>query len=78
MKYLLVFVVVMVAFHIWRNNRRNSSSSASTKPGPGQLNAPQDMVSCPVCAVHLPRNDALAGPRGLLYCSEEHRRQAGH
>ena len=31
------------------------------------------MVSCPVCSVHLPRGDAVAGADGRLYCSQEHR-----
>ena len=38
--------------------------------------APQDMVRCPVCAVHLPRADAVADPQGRLYCSPEHRQSA--
>jgi uncharacterized protein len=36
------------------------------------------MVRCPVCAVHLPRTDALAGPDGRLYCCQEHRLRAGN
>jgi uncharacterized protein len=34
-------------------------------------------VRCPVCAVHLPRADAVAGAGGTLYCSQEHRLQGG-
>ena len=73
MKYLLVLAVVLVAVWIWRSNRR-------VGPGPGApppLASPQDMVRCPVCAVHLPRSDALAGPDGTLYCCQEHRLRAG-
>jgi uncharacterized protein len=33
------------------------------------------MVRCPVCALHLPHTDAVAGRTGQ-YCSEAHRQQA--
>jgi uncharacterized protein len=71
MKYLLVLGVVLVALWIWRNNRRAEARDASADRAP--LAPPQDMVRCPVCSVHLPRADALAGPDGRLYCSQEHR-----
>ncbi|MGQ2981692.1 MAG: PP0621 family protein, partial [Polaromonas sp.] len=46
-------------------------------PRPPPVSGPQqatEVVACAVCAVHLPRPDALPGRRGL-YCSEAHRRQ---
>ncbi|MDP3139153.1 MAG: PP0621 family protein, partial [Burkholderiaceae bacterium] len=39
------------------------------------LALPEDMVSCPVCDLHLPRAEAVVGNKGL-YCSADHRRQA--
>jgi uncharacterized protein len=30
-----------------------------------------------VCAVHLPRADALPGPDGRLYCCADHRARSG-
>ena len=77
MKYLLVFAIVLAAVWIWRNNRRidrQQQPPAAAKP---PLQAPQDMVRCPVCSVHLPRSDALPGPDGRLYCCQEHRLRAG-
>ena len=76
MKYLLVLAVVLVAVWLWRNNRRVEKQ----EPPPAAkapLAAPQDMVRCPVCSVHLPRTDALAGPDGRLYCCQEHRLRTG-
>jgi uncharacterized protein len=76
MKYLLVLAVVLVAVWLWRNNRREEKEQAPPA-AKNPLPAPQDMVRCPVCAVHLPRTDALAGPDGRLYCCQEHRLRAG-
>jgi uncharacterized protein len=75
MKYLLVLAVVLVAVWMWRNNRRVEKNGLPKAPPPTGL--PQDMVRCPVCSVHLPRVDALAGPDGRLYCCQEHRLRAG-
>ena len=77
MKYLLVLAVVVIAFYLWRqarvgNDRPGGAPGAGAAPG-----APQDMVRCPVCAVHLPRADAVEGAGGALYCSDDHRRQRG-
>ena len=70
MKYLLVIAVVAVAYLLWRNARL-AERGPSRKPPPPH--GPQEMVSCPVCSVHLPRGDAVTGADGRLYCSQEHR-----
>jgi uncharacterized protein len=79
MKYLLVLAVVLAVIWFVRNNRGgsggNGDSAASGKPKP--LAPPQDMVRCPVCAVHLPRSDALPGVDGRLYCCADHRARSG-
>lgn len=75
MKYLLVLAVVLLAVWLWRNNRR--VEKRPPPPASAPLPAPQDMVRCPVCSVHLPRGDALPGPDGGLYCCQEHRLRAG-
>jgi uncharacterized protein len=80
MKYLLVIAIVVIAYMIWRGNRlRDAERDASTpRPPPAPpAGAPQEMVRCPVCSVHLPRGDAVAGADGALYCSQEHRLSAG-
>ena len=80
MKYLIVIAVVLVGVWFWRNNRRAElRDKAERRPpsapvaGPDQVAT--EIVACAVCAVHLPRPDALPGALGL-YCSEAHRRQA--
>jgi uncharacterized protein len=72
MKFLvLIAVILAVAWYIRNSNRRDDAGAARGRAAPPS--GPQDMVQCPVCAVHLPRTDALAGPDGRLYCSNEHR-----
>ena len=76
MKYLLVVAVVWIAFHLRRNNRIAEQRKANPPRAPeNTLDKPQDMVRCPVCDLHLPRTDAVAGQRGA-YCGEAHRNQA--
>lgn len=78
MKYLIVLVVVFVGIWLWRSNRRADAIAQreenAAKPAQPAL-APQDMVRCPVCALHLPQVDAIAGQRGH-YCTAAHRQQA--
>ncbi len=75
MKYLIVFAVVWVGIWIWRNNRRAELHEKAARPAP--VSGPKqatEIVACQVCAVHLPRPDAVPGKLGM-YCSETHRRQ---
>ena len=74
MKYLLLVVIVFVAYSMWRNARLERRDGDRRPPAPG---APQEMVSCELCGLHLPRPDAVRGSDGRFYCGEEHRRRAG-
>lgn len=76
MKYLVLLAVVLAVIWYWRHERRPEGGHTRAR-GPGATAAPQDMVQCPVCSVHLPRADALPGPDGRLYCCAEHRLLAG-
>ena len=71
MKYLLLLGVLLVVYFVWRSQRDTKDDAAAPRATTPAL--PQDMVRCPVCAVHLPRSDALVDPRGRFYCSPEHR-----
>lgn len=71
MKYLLVALVLFVAFHIWRSNRRQAAHK--DKPAAGKR-APEDMVVCAHCGVHLPYSDAVTKANHEVYCSLEHQR----
>ncbi|TFZ07518.1 hypothetical protein EZ313_07665 [Ramlibacter henchirensis] len=80
MKFLLVLAVLVIAWLVWRSGRERDreDAPAAAPPAGGTPALPQDMVRCPVCAVHLPRPDALPGSSGRLYCCAEHRRDGGN
>lgn len=76
MKYLIVIVLALVVVWLWRSNRRaDRQDQRSARPAAGPDKPATEVVACAVCAVHLPRSDALPGGRGF-YCSDAHRRQA--
>ena len=69
MKYLLLIVVFLAVLWLLRGggvSRRNS-----TKPRPG---APERMVVCAQCGVHLPVSESLSA-EDRFYCCREHREQ---
>lgn len=69
MKYLLVLAVVFLVAWRWRSTR-TAQLRTRTKAAPS---VPLDMVRCGQCGVHLPAQDAVAGARGVMYCSVAHR-----
>ena len=73
MKLLLLVLLVVVVYLVWRNAR----IAQRRDPPPPKAGGPQEMVSCPVCGLHLPKPDAVAGADGRFYCSNEHRLRAG-
>jgi uncharacterized protein len=48
------------------------SDGASGRDKSGRLAAPESMMQCNVCGLHLPGSEALYA-RGRVYCSAEHR-----
>lgn len=54
---------------------QSSDSSQSTQAH----QAPEKMVACAQCGIHLPLSESVAGTGALYYCSEDHRaRHANH
>lgn len=77
MKYAIVILVVLLGVWLWRKNRADDRRDTATQPKRNAANpsaAPQIMVSCDVCGVHLPQSDALPG-KTKHYCSLAHRAQ---
>jgi uncharacterized protein len=67
MKILLFLVVVFVLLWLLRGATSRRRGGA---PPPPQ--APQEMIACAHCGVHLPRDEALPG-RGGVFCGDAHR-----
>lgn len=71
LKYLLVLLVV-VLFAWWVFRPRRTAAPPAARPAPKAEAAPQAMLQCAHCGVHLPRAEALVDERGA-FCSEAHR-----
>jgi len=68
MKYLLLFILLAVVFY--KLTGRRNERPAERKPAAPPV--PKAMVSCALCGVHLPQDEALPG-RGGVFCSTAHR-----
>ncbi len=71
MKILLFVIAVVVLLWLLRGTagrRRNGGAARSSS----QPTAPQPVIACAYCGVHLPRDEALPG-RGGVFCGEAHR-----
>ena len=77
MKYLVLFAVLYIAYLVWRHNRIAEQRRDAAHPA-ARHGAPQTMVSCAACGLHLPQPDAVRGGDGRFYCSNEHRLGAGN
>ncbi|WP_137894513.1 PP0621 family protein [Ramlibacter sp. 2FC] len=75
MKYLLVLLVVLVGAWGWRQSRQLSSRQTPPPDTGTKPPAAQEMTRCALCALHLPKSEAVQGRRGL-YCCAAHRQQA--
>ncbi|MFP5485508.1 MAG: PP0621 family protein [Gammaproteobacteria bacterium] len=74
MKYLVLLVVLVLGYAWWRAQRRAEKPRHTPPPA---VPAPQDMVACAHCGVHLPRTESVThGPRS--YCCAEHQRKDAH
>lgn len=68
-KFLLFVVVVWVAWWYFRKVKTKTSADA-----PPPVRAPEKMVVCAHCGVHLPESESLA-QGALHYCSPDHQQQ---
>ena len=66
-KFLLILIVVLAAYWIIKSYKRKSTRAKDATA------APEDMVRCEQCGVHLPRSESVM-TRELFFCSTEHRR----
>ena len=71
MKYLFWVLVIGLVWWLFRQ-RLQSSGNSQAAP---EAASPKDMARCAHCGIHLPREEAVRGEKGL-YCSTEHRLDA--
>jgi len=76
-KFIVLLVVVFLIVWLVRGGRPGRSPPAPTTPPPptgadNAVAAPDTIVACAHCGLHLPRADALPG-RGGVFCGEAHR-----
>ena len=71
-KYLLIVAIAAVVYALMRSQRK---PPAPPRRKPPAVQAPQAMVACAHCGVHLPGQDAVRGSQGS-YCTVAHRREA--
>lgn len=71
MKLLVVLLALLLGVWLWRRGRSVRMQGDDQRRGA----APQPMIRCAHCGVHLPRASAVAGRKGL-YCSDAHRQEA--
>ncbi len=72
MKIVLFVIAVLVLLWLLRGTttRRGNGAGGNAKSPPP--NAPQPVIACAYCGVHLPRDEALPG-RGGVFCGDAHR-----
>jgi uncharacterized protein len=68
MKIVIFLIAVFVLLWLLRGGTSRRSRPAPARPAA----APQPMLACAQCGVHLPRDEALPG-RGGVFCGEAHR-----
>lgn len=68
-KFLLLILLAVVVALIWRNAKQRAADATRQRP---RAPAPERIVSCAECGVHVPVSEALAED-GLMFCGEAHR-----
>jgi hypothetical protein len=69
-RFLLVFLVVLVVAWRWRTWRE--SAQIDKKKANNSSAASANMVPCRLCGLHVPLNEVEVGTLGN-YCSKDHR-----
>jgi hypothetical protein len=77
MRYLFMFVLIVIGIVIWRiAHRRDRSVPIESQSEASPDRSGEAMVQCRVCGVYIPQGESLSD--GLFhYCSELHRNQDG-
>ena len=69
MKAALVLLAVLALWWLLRGSLRRRTQVPKRRAKP---DAPQPILACAHCGLHMPRDEALPG-RGGVFCSDAHR-----
>jgi len=69
LKYLLLLVLLLIVWWAWKKRSQDGQDGGSDAPP----RAPERMVRCAHCGVHLPESDAVVDGE-QHFCNEAHRR----
>lgn len=69
LKYLLLLVLLLIVWWAWKKRASDDGGERNDAAPP----APERMVRCAHCGVHLPESDAVKDGE-LHFCNEAHRR----
>lgn len=71
--FLLLLLLGLVVFLLGMKHARPAQTKAPKPGAPAEPDAaPQTMLRCAHCGLHLPRDEALPG-KGGVFCSAAHR-----
>ncbi|GAA4023621.1 PP0621 family protein [Actimicrobium antarcticum] len=75
MRLLPWLVLLVLVIYVVRKKIRNAvdaQARGARQERPAELDG-ETMVRCEECGIHIPVSEALPGPGGRVFCSEEHR-----
>lgn len=74
-KLIVLLFLGLIAYLFFRGFQRAAGERrAKGEDAEKDARAPERMVACARCGVHLPEGEALEGEDGERFCSEDHRR----
>lgn len=69
----ILFIIVLIAVAIaWLRARARAEEAAQGGQRPAAPPAPERMVSCAQCGLHLPASEAVFDAGGTAYCGAPH------
>lgn len=74
MKYLLIFIVVIVVLMLHKKNRASQHPVQQARKAQ-RLSAPEPMHACTRCGVNVPASRCVWDAQQRPYCCAEHARQ---
>lgn len=75
MKYLLIFIVAIVALMLHKKNRAASDQLSRQRREGQRLSPPEPMHACTYCGVNVPASRCVWDAQQRPFCCAEHARK---